>query len=257
MHTLDITSLDPNWYMDTGATSHMTSTSGNLTSYFNKSNHRGITVGNGQSIPIRGYGQTNLPSPHPPLALKNVLHAPKLIKNLVSVRKFTTDNSVTIEFDPFGFSVKDFQTGMPLMRCESRGALYPITESTTPATSSSTFAALAPSLWHERLGHPRVSILHSLRKNKFIECNQIRDSRICHSCSLGKHIKLPFVLSHSHTLMPFDIVHIDLWTSPVLSSSGHRYYILLLDDYSKFLWTFPLSNKSDAYSTFINFRTFI
>ena len=96
------------------------------------------------------------------------------------------------------------------MRCESRGALYPITESTTPATSSSTFAALAPSLWHERLGHPGVSILHSLRKNKFIECNQIRDSRIFHSCSLGKHIKLPFVLSHSHTLMPFDIVHTNL-----------------------------------------------
>ena len=93
-----------------------------------------------------GYGQTNLPSSHPPLALKNVLHAPKLIKNLVSVRKFTTDNFVTVEFDPFGFSVKDFQTGMPLMRCESRGALYPITESTTPATSSSTFVALAPSL---------------------------------------------------------------------------------------------------------------
>jgi len=56
MHTLDITPPDLNWYMDTGATSHMTSTSGNLTSYFNMSNHRGITIGNGQSIPIRGYG---------------------------------------------------------------------------------------------------------------------------------------------------------------------------------------------------------
>ena len=92
MHTLDITSPDPNWYMDIGATSHITSTSGNLTSYFNMSNNRGITVGNGQSIPVLGYGQTNLPFPHPPLALKNILHAPKLIKNLVSVRKFTTDN---------------------------------------------------------------------------------------------------------------------------------------------------------------------
>ena len=63
MDTLSITSPDPNWYMDTGATSHMMSTSGNLTSYFNMSNHRGITIGNGQSIPIRGYGQINLPSP--------------------------------------------------------------------------------------------------------------------------------------------------------------------------------------------------
>ena len=76
---------------------------------------------------------------------------------------------MTIEFDPFGFSVKNFQTGMPLMRCESWGMLYPITESTTPATSYSTFAALAPSLWHERLGHSGVFILHSLRKNKLLK----------------------------------------------------------------------------------------
>jgi hypothetical protein len=40
--------------------------------------------------------------------------------------------------------------------------------------------------------------------------------------------------------MPFDIVHSDLWTSPTLSSGGHRYYILFLDDFTNFLWTFPL-----------------
>ena len=43
-----------------------------------------------------------------PLSPTNVLHAPKIIKNLISVRKFTIDNSVIVEFDPFGFSVKDF-----------------------------------------------------------------------------------------------------------------------------------------------------
>jgi len=254
MHTLGITPPDANWYMDTGATSHMTSGPGNLTTYFNLSTNRGITVGNGQSIPIHGYGHTTLASPHPPLSLNNVLHAPHLIKNLVSVRKFTTDNSVSIEFDPFGFSVKDFQTGMRLMRCESRGALYPITK---PSVSSqSTFAALAPSLWHNRLGHPGANILSSPRRNKFIECNSTGNP-MCHSCPLGKHIKLPFVTSSSSTIMPFDIVHTDLWTSPVLSSTGHRYYIVLLDDFSKFLWTFPLSKKSDAYSTILNFKTFI
>lgn len=62
------------------------------------------------------------------------------------VRKFTTDNSVCVEFDPSRFSVKDFQMGVRLMRCESRGDIYPIT-TTTP----STFFAIISSLWHERL----------------------------------------------------------------------------------------------------------
>ncbi|XP_074314642.1 uncharacterized protein LOC141649869 [Silene latifolia] len=106
MYTLGLTPPDP-WHMDTGATSHMTSSAGNLSSYSNSSISNSIIVGNGQSIPIHGTGSTTLPNPHPPLSLRHVLHAPKLVKNLISVRKFTTDNSVTVEFDPYGFCVKD------------------------------------------------------------------------------------------------------------------------------------------------------
>ena len=132
------------------------------------------------------------------------------------------------------------------MRCESRGDLYPITTTitTNQAPSPYTFAALAPSLWHARLGHPGAPVFDSLRLNKFIKCNQTHSSHVCHSCFLGKHVKLSFVSSHSCTIMPFDIIHNDIWTSPILSSSGHQYYVLLLDDYSNFLWTFSLSKKS-------------
>jgi len=35
--------------------------------------------------------------------MNNVLHAPKLIKKLISVCKFTTDNSVSVVFYPLGF----------------------------------------------------------------------------------------------------------------------------------------------------------
>lgn len=111
-----------------------------LTSYFNMSNNNGVTVGSGQSIPIRGYAHTSLSSPHPPLSLKHVLHTPNPIKNLVSVRKFTTDNRVSVVFDPFGFSVHDLQTGTRLMRCDSTSPLYPITPSSPyPDSSPTTF----------------------------------------------------------------------------------------------------------------------
>lgn len=109
--------------MDTRATSHMTTSQGNISSYFKLSKNNKIIVGNGHFLPIYGLGSTHLNNPHQPLVLNNVLHAPNLIKNLVSIRKFTTDNNVSIEFDPFGFSLKDFQTGIPIMRCESQGDL--------------------------------------------------------------------------------------------------------------------------------------
>lgn len=72
------------------------------------------------------------------------------------------------------------------MICESRGDLYPITTNTNSKNKSKpnlSLAALSPSLWHDRLGHPGEHILNSLRQNKFIECNKSRQihSRLCRS----------------------------------------------------------------------------
>lgn len=67
-----------------------------------------------------------LSSPFSSISLNNVLPAPQLIKNLVSVRQFTIDNNVYVEFDSFEFSVKNFQTEILIMRCNSSDDLYPI-----------------------------------------------------------------------------------------------------------------------------------
>lgn len=158
------------------------------------------------------------------------------------------------EFDPLGFSVKDLQTGSPLMRYESTGDLYPLIVKSR-SNSPSTFLAASPNLWHSRLGHSGPTILSSLRNHDLISCNKTRS--FCTSCPLGKHVRLPFCDSLTTTTMPFDIVHSDLCTSPVLSSIGHRYYVFFLDDYSNYLWTFPIANKSQVFAIFQSFKTMI
>jgi len=181
MHTMSMAPPDEQWYMDTRATSHMTTNRGNLTSYSNISNH--IIVGSGHNIPVIGHGNALLPNSHTALTLNHVLHAPKLIKNLVSVQKFTIDNEVSVEFDPFGFSVKDLQTGMLLMRCNSSGELYPLTpKSTHQSPTPSTFVTLSNNLLHNRLGHPGAAVLNSLHRNKFIFCNKSQNNHVCPSC---------------------------------------------------------------------------
>lgn len=68
-----------------------------------------MVFGSGAQIPIVGHGHTKLTYSYPPFQLNNVLHAPKIIKNLVSVRRFITDHHVSmcLLIDPFGFFVKD------------------------------------------------------------------------------------------------------------------------------------------------------
>ncbi|XP_071700421.1 uncharacterized protein [Rutidosis leptorrhynchoides] len=232
MHTMSLNPPDDNWYLDTGATSHMTN------------NH-----GDGNGLPIQGYGHTLLPSPPTrPLHLNNVLYSSHLIINLISVRYLSKDNNISIEFDPFDFIVKDFLKGTPITRCNSTGDLYPFQPSLMQAFSThSAFSVSSSNLWHKHLGHPGANIFRSLSNINYIPCNPSNKNNICQVCVFGKHVRLPLYNSSNITHSPFDILHSNLWISPIVSHNGHRYYMLLLDDKTNFLWTFPLSNKSKVF----------
>ncbi|GJW05705.1 ribonuclease H-like domain-containing protein [Tanacetum coccineum] len=246
-------SHDYQWYMDTGATSHLSSHTGNLqTSFLNRKFHS-VIVGNGSSIPVTHSGHVQIPNPYRPLHLKNVLVTPNIIKNLVSVRKFTTDNKCSIDFDPYGFTVRDYHTRQTLLRCDSTGDLYPL------HVAASAFAILTNnhSLWHQRLGHPGDTVIQTLSSRGLVSYNKQNTQHLCRACQLGKQTKLPFQRSTSIVTSPFDIIHSDLWTSPVSSMSGYKYYVLFLDHYSHFLWVYPLHRKSDAQSKLLHFRAFV
>jgi hypothetical protein len=76
---------------------------------------------------------------------------------------------------------------------------------------------------------------------------------VCHACQLGQHVRLPFHASKSRATNNFNLIHYDLWTSPVISVSGYKYYLVILDGCSYFLWTFPLKLKSHTFSNLSNF----
>src|SRR5438132_2273969 len=97
----------PAWYMDTGATAHMTSEAGMLSSLFPSAASSNVVVGNGPFLPITNTGHTSLSTPDRSFYLNNILVTPTIIKNLISVRQFTLDNNCSVELDPFGLSVKD------------------------------------------------------------------------------------------------------------------------------------------------------
>ncbi|KAJ9543586.1 hypothetical protein OSB04_023293 [Centaurea solstitialis] len=248
---------DNNYYMDTGASSHMSYNQGNLLSLKPCGKSKVIMVGNGALLPVSCIGDTFLPLSRTPLALKNVLVSDQMVKNLIYVRRYTIDNWVSVEFDPFGFSIKDLNTGQLLHRADSIGDLYPVLQSPQPSVPSATaFAAVSPIVWHRRLGHPGVSTFSFLKSRNFISCS---DTLLptCHACQLGKHCHLSFSHSTTKTSKVCELVHSDLWTSPISSLSGYKYYILFLDNFSHFLWVFPLRVKSDVFKVFCTFRAYV
>jgi len=185
-----------NWYFDTGATNHVASDAGIL-SPTTSSVHSpsSIVVGNGNLVPVTSTGTAHLSDN---LHLNNVLVAPNLIKNLISVRQFTIDNNCTVEFDPFGCSVKDLPTRSEIVRCDSSGPLYPL-----HLPASALLASSPSSLWHQRLGHPGSEALSKLAISSVIKCNATTIDGLCHACQLGRHIRLPFHASSSRATHNF------------------------------------------------------
>ncbi|GJT30560.1 ribonuclease H-like domain-containing protein [Tanacetum coccineum] len=137
--------------------------------------------------------------------------------------------------------------------CDNTRDLYPVTK---PSTIPHAFLT-SQYTWHERLGHPGSEVLRRLLSSISILCNKEKPHVLCHACQLGKHVRLPFVSFSTLVKYGFDIVYSDLWTSPIPSLSGFKYYVLFLDHYSQYVLVYPLVNKSDVLSKFVLFRNFV
>ncbi|KAB2602612.1 hypothetical protein D8674_003617 [Pyrus ussuriensis x Pyrus communis] len=77
-------------------------------------------------------------------------------------------------------------------------------------------------------------------------------------CAIGKHHKLPFSSSTTTVSDRLHLIHGDVWgPCPVSSVSGYQYYVLFVDEYSKYSWLFPLKRKSEVFSTFVMFKAYV
>jgi hypothetical protein len=82
----------------------MSSDAGNLSS-LSPPCHTHVTVGDSSTIPITDSGHVSLSTPNSSrsLTLRDVLVTPHIVKNIIFVHQLTTNNSCSVEFDPWGF----------------------------------------------------------------------------------------------------------------------------------------------------------
>lgn len=141
---------DTNFYVDSGAMTHMTNDLGKLESAHSYNGQYAIYVGNGNKLPIPHTGDALLKTSHGHLKLKDALVAPKLKKNLLSVSQLTLDNSCIFEFDANGFVIKD-RNQQILAKGHRRGQLYALEEAQSVALAA--IRSQKSDLCHQRLGH--------------------------------------------------------------------------------------------------------
>jgi hypothetical protein len=149
---------DSSWYLNTGATDHVTGELEKLAiheKYKGKDQIHGADDG---GMKINHIGQAVINTPNHQFTLKNVLHVPKAYKNLVSVYRLTKDNSVFLEIHPAFFLVKDQVLKRIILSGRSHHGLYPIP---APSSIKQLLSVIRPSLeqWHSCFGHPSYSVV--------------------------------------------------------------------------------------------------
>ena len=118
--------VDTNWYVDSGATDHIT---GDLEKLSFRDKYRGgeqVLSANGAGMTINHVGHSVLQSTVRNIHLNNVLHVPSATKNLVSAHRLVKDNNAFLELHPKYFSLKEQVTRKTLLEGECEGGLYPL-----------------------------------------------------------------------------------------------------------------------------------
>jgi len=68
---------------------------------------------------------------------------------------------------------------------------------------------------------------------------------------------LPFNTSNRNNSQPLELIHTDLWTSPVPYLSGCKYYIIFIDNFSCYTWFYLLHAKLETFATFVKFKKLV
>ena len=115
------------------------------------------------------------------------------------------------------------------------------------SVAAAVVVSLIPSLalWHARLGHTSSSSVQQLASRGLLGSVSTKNFD-CVSCQLGKQPVLPFNSSESISTDIFNLIHSDVWgPSPVSSIGGSRYFVVFVDDYSRYSWIFHMKHHSE------------
>ncbi|GJX80998.1 ribonuclease H-like domain-containing protein [Tanacetum coccineum] len=110
-------------------------------------------------------------------------------------------------------------------------------------------------LCHNRLEHPPDQVLKILKDK--INLDDLNTSP-CDVCHKAEQTREPFSLSNHKTSKLGDLVHLDVWGPyKIRSREGFRYFINIVDDFSKAVWVSMLKGKDEVFSNVFTFSNLI
>ncbi|CAI7835084.1 unnamed protein product [Closterium sp. NIES-53] len=114
-------------------------------------------------------------------------------------------------------------------------------------------------LWHHRLGHPSLPRLRDMHSRILVSGLPRSPPSLpplpappCLRCVEGRQRAAPQSSSFPPTTAPLQTLHMDVWGPACVSGQGHkRYFLLVVDDYTRYTTVFPLRSKGQVVDVLI------
>ncbi|CAM8998803.1 unnamed protein product [Rhodiola kirilowii] len=187
--------------------------------------------------------------------MRGVLYAPSLKCSLISVAKLLKGikgSSITFTAD---LCIFQDRTKMMIGAGEESGGVYKFRGAVEGIANR--VVAGTRDLWHQRLGHPSSRVLSYLPTSVSLNSSVERET-VCDTCFRAKQTRECFSESDNKASAIFDLIHCDVWgpyRTP--STSGAVYFLTIVDDCSRAVWIFLMTEKREVQVIIRNFMAMV
>ncbi|GAU16533.1 hypothetical protein TSUD_167640 [Trifolium subterraneum] len=246
------------WYIDSGCSNHMCG----IKEWFHdldESFRESVRLGDDSQMSVMGKGNVKLQMNGIVQIITGVYFIPKLKNNLLSLGQLQEKN-LTFVIKNNWCKVYHRDKGMIMCSQMASNKLFPIMAEAKQVCLQANIEDITQ-LWHCRYGHLNIKGLQNLQqKNMVIGLPKFEESNhVCADCLRGKqHRESIPKTSNWKSSKRLELIHSDI-CGPItpVSNSNKRYVLTFIDDYSRKIWAYYLSNKSDAFECFKKFKCMV
>lgn len=241
------------WYLDNGASNHMTGDK----RYFSKINNAvtgKVRFGDDSRIDIKGKGTISFTDMNGEARkMTDVYYIPDLRSNIISLGQ-ATEAGMDIRLKGDDLTMHDQHGKLLVAAKRSRNRLYKVRMGVRDVEQLYLTEINESNRWHARLGHVNLPTMKlMIQKELVIGVPNISViSEVCSSCMYGKQSRQMFPQSTVYrATKALQLLHGDI-CGPISPSTtaGNKYIFVIIDDYSRYMWTILLKEKSEAFQKF-------
>ncbi|UYV65814.1 hypothetical protein LAZ67_3005530, partial [Cordylochernes scorpioides] len=257
------------WCIDSGCTAHLTP---NLTLMENVVDYesdinlaekgkttQAIAKGDMRLTTCTSEGQENI-------RIKDILHVPSLRNNFLSVYELVNKGNSVI-FNKDGAKIYNegndlvaeayIKDRMFMMETKQRNVPIAKNENVMVINTHLSNKKSNISLWHKRLNHINEEYMKKMIQGHIVRGLDLKFERLpeCEACIMGKLVQKPYTITDNYTVKPLQLIHMDLCgPMPCQSLGGSKYFLVIVDDYSRRIFVYFLRSKDETFERFEEFK---